>query len=804
MRNASARARSRGPSPRAGAGRRRAAPGAGRAAPRGAAAFATSSTRSRLGLRRLPHLEPVAEVLAHGHVRVERVALEHHRDVALARRGVGDVAAADRDRARRRLLEPGDQPQQRRLAAAGRADEDHELAVLDVQADVVDRAHAAAELLRDAVDDDLGHRRASSGLGPAAPSTRSLPATHDAAQLEPVVEDDDVGRAARRLATPSSSTGARARAGRRRGRGRDGVGRRGDAERVQVPDRLEHRRRRCRRGRRRAPRDAAVDADLDVAEPVAPVAGAGRGDRVGDERDPAGGAAAGRRAPSRARGGARRGSPARRRRRARAPRRRSPGSRWRSGRIALKRCVTVATPRSKAAAASSAVASVWPQRDDDRASGGGRSAPSAPRQLGRERHVGDQAALEQALEQVAVGVAARRRRRARRAARGERNGPSRWTPRIRAAPIAVGGTSRARDQVLLGRGDQGRLERGHAGLEQRLAGAAVAGRVGASEVDAAEAVHLQVDEAGRGDPAARAGASPTAATTPSAISTSPADSVAVDDRGLDAEPHSSSAAARRRRPPRAARAPRRRRGRRAARRSRPSPRRRRRGARRRPRRRRRRSPARPRAAPGAELRVARDDVDHQVPVRLAEADHRARSRSCSGRASAPCRPSSASSRRSPPGRRRRRPRGRRAPRAASLGARRRATTSAPAARGRRPPRRACTACRRSRRGGRPRRARGHAGGGDVARARLGVVLRRLLRLASAAAPPATIATTRPGGTPNVGPHSAASTSARRPGRAGADVDEPAAALEPRRDRVDRGGERAAPRTDGRTTARPRR
>ena len=53
-----------------------------------------------LVLRRPPHLEPVAEVLADGHVRVERVALEDHRDVAMARGEVGDVAVADRDRAR--------------------------------------------------------------------------------------------------------------------------------------------------------------------------------------------------------------------------------------------------------------------------------------------------------------------------------------------------------------------------------------------------------------------------------------------------------------------------------------------------------------------------------------------------------------------------------------------------------------------------------------------------------------------------------------------------------------------------------
>ena len=82
-----------------------------------------------LGLRGAARLQAVAEVLAHGHVRVERVGLEDHGDVAAARREVGHVAVADRDRAVRDLLEPGDHPQQRRLAAARRADEHEELAV---------------------------------------------------------------------------------------------------------------------------------------------------------------------------------------------------------------------------------------------------------------------------------------------------------------------------------------------------------------------------------------------------------------------------------------------------------------------------------------------------------------------------------------------------------------------------------------------------------------------------------------------------------------------------------------------------
>ena len=83
----------------------------------------------------LGHLESEGHVVRDGHVRVQRVVLEHHRDVTVLRRDVGDVAVADEDLAGVDLLETGQHPQGRGLAAPGRADEDHELAVLDLQVD---------------------------------------------------------------------------------------------------------------------------------------------------------------------------------------------------------------------------------------------------------------------------------------------------------------------------------------------------------------------------------------------------------------------------------------------------------------------------------------------------------------------------------------------------------------------------------------------------------------------------------------------------------------------------------------------
>ena len=93
--------------------------------------------------------EREAHVLAHGHVRVQRVVLEDHRDVAVLRRALVDDLVADAQLALGDVLEPGDHPQRRRLPAARRADEDHELAVGDVEVEVLDGLEAVAVALGD-------------------------------------------------------------------------------------------------------------------------------------------------------------------------------------------------------------------------------------------------------------------------------------------------------------------------------------------------------------------------------------------------------------------------------------------------------------------------------------------------------------------------------------------------------------------------------------------------------------------------------------------------------------------------------
>jgi hypothetical protein len=60
--------------------------------------------------------QPEGDVVPHRQVRPQRVALEHHADVALPRRLAGDVDAVDQHLAALVLVEPGNQPQQRALA----------------------------------------------------------------------------------------------------------------------------------------------------------------------------------------------------------------------------------------------------------------------------------------------------------------------------------------------------------------------------------------------------------------------------------------------------------------------------------------------------------------------------------------------------------------------------------------------------------------------------------------------------------------------------------------------------------------
>src|SRR5205085_1069563 len=82
----------------------------------------------------------------------------HHCHVPLLRLQLRDDAVADPDLALRELLQSRDHAQGGRLPAPGRADEDHELAVLDLEVERVERACAARKDLPRRGEPHRSHR----------------------------------------------------------------------------------------------------------------------------------------------------------------------------------------------------------------------------------------------------------------------------------------------------------------------------------------------------------------------------------------------------------------------------------------------------------------------------------------------------------------------------------------------------------------------------------------------------------------------------------------------------------------------
>ncbi len=109
--------------------------------------------RSRI---ELPHAQAEGDVLRHGEMREEGIALEDEAGIAVIGRDVGHVALAEQDAARRRLDEAGDEAQRRRLAAARGAEQDQELALVDLQRDILHRL-VAAEFLAQILETQARH-----------------------------------------------------------------------------------------------------------------------------------------------------------------------------------------------------------------------------------------------------------------------------------------------------------------------------------------------------------------------------------------------------------------------------------------------------------------------------------------------------------------------------------------------------------------------------------------------------------------------------------------------------------------------
>ena len=128
---------------------------------------ASSRAPATLAARDLLHAQAVLDVLLHGHVRKERVVLEHGVDVARVGGQPGHVLAAQLDPALVGPLEAGDHAQGRRLARAGRAEHREELAPGDLEVDPVHGDHVAVALAEPG-DAHIGVRLRRQGSPPGS------------------------------------------------------------------------------------------------------------------------------------------------------------------------------------------------------------------------------------------------------------------------------------------------------------------------------------------------------------------------------------------------------------------------------------------------------------------------------------------------------------------------------------------------------------------------------------------------------------------------------------------------------------
>ena len=112
--------------------------------------------RQALGAGEVAQPERCGHVLGDGQVRVERVGLKDHGEVAIRRTDAGHVLTADDDAPGIGAFEPCKDAQERGFAAAGRANEGDELALGNGQVDTGQDRHIAKGL-GDRGKLDLGH-----------------------------------------------------------------------------------------------------------------------------------------------------------------------------------------------------------------------------------------------------------------------------------------------------------------------------------------------------------------------------------------------------------------------------------------------------------------------------------------------------------------------------------------------------------------------------------------------------------------------------------------------------------------------
>ena len=135
----------------------------------------------RRGLRRhAAHRQREQDVVARGEVRIERVVLEHHRDVARARTERRHRAIVEEDLALAHRLDAGNHLQRRRLATAGRSEQRQHLALRADEVQIADGRNIAITL-RDRLEPHRCHgQKASSCARRVLSAARLRRATHPA------------------------------------------------------------------------------------------------------------------------------------------------------------------------------------------------------------------------------------------------------------------------------------------------------------------------------------------------------------------------------------------------------------------------------------------------------------------------------------------------------------------------------------------------------------------------------------------------------------------------------------------------
>ncbi|MOA09436.1 hypothetical protein D3C78_1292650 [compost metagenome] len=110
---------------------------------------APADFRFRRALGGGTHLQAEGDVLRHRHMAEQRIMLKDETDIALLHRAVRGVLVTEEDVAFGRLLQAGDETQQRRLAGTGGTEQSDQLAGTNIERHVV-QCGKAIELLGDA------------------------------------------------------------------------------------------------------------------------------------------------------------------------------------------------------------------------------------------------------------------------------------------------------------------------------------------------------------------------------------------------------------------------------------------------------------------------------------------------------------------------------------------------------------------------------------------------------------------------------------------------------------------------------